>query len=293
MSNTKRKIGFYSLRLVHIGNGKKSHNVSELKNVINYIGSLDKKDRKDDNVSTHKVLFLDQIITQDDIQKLIFKSAKYNHIPPLIDKVTATERKSNKKLTEGESEKTHIGLKYLTNEVVVIIEERRAGVSIGKFINYLLKFAITYYIKQKKELDFNVIYSPIPKENFLEELNKLNRVQYGEIYIEKKILGSDFLNYSNRLENVKEDLIITLKAVRKRSIKDTARDLFNKHAANGSDIKKMRLYGINQDGDDSILDTEVIKRIQYVIIDLNEQTGLVDSNSIFDNFTLVLDEYTV
>ena len=46
---------------------------------------------------------------------------------------------------------------------------------------------------------FSIIKEDIPVNNFLTELERLQRTVLAEVYVDKKLLGSDALEFSNRI----------------------------------------------------------------------------------------------
>lgn len=293
MSIQKRKIGFYSIRVKDIKNRDNCLDPTRLRPVIDYIDSLQRSDRLYDIPSSNKFHILNFISPTSpklDSQNFIFVSAKYNHRPPLINKETAQERDNPKELIEGEQENTHLALKFFKDEIVLIMEERKAGISINTVISYLTQYSMKYY---NNKLDFKIEWLIIPKGDFLHELKKLERVKFGNIYTDKQLLGSEYLNYSGSTEQVDEDLYITIKAKRKGSIKSVIESFFSKLSANSSRIKKIRVCGYTKEGNQIMLDTEIIKKIEYVNAELNKTTGIVDSDDLFKKFAEILDGYNI
>lgn len=294
VSIQRRKVGFYSLRLKDIQNNDSYLNPAGLRPIIDYIDSLRKIDRLYDISSSNKfhgLTYTFPVNSTRDILNLIFVSAKYNHCPPLINKETAQERKNPKELAEGEQEKTHLALKFLKDEIILIMEERKVGISINTIISYLTHYSANYYNKNNNKLDFKIEWAIIAKGNFLRELKKLERVKFGNIYTDKQLLGSEYLDYSGSTEQVEEDLYITIKAKKKGSIKPVVEGFFNKFTTKDSRIKKIRVYGSTQEGNQVMLDTDIIKRVEHVSAELDKITGIVDSNDLFKKFVEMLASY--
>jgi hypothetical protein len=219
---------------------------------------------------------------------LIFKSGKYLHRPPLIDKDTTDERDNPKTLTEGESEKTHAVLKYLDDEAILIKEDRLHGMNIKNIVYYLMRFLWLMMRNNDAKFKYIIKSSVIPKDDFFQELNNLSRVVVGEVHIDRQILGSEFLNYASRTEQVQSLIQLNIKAQRGRSIKDTAIELYHKYVAESSQIKRIRIYGLNDDRDLILLDSDLLKKIGYVSVDLDETTGIVNSEQILASLTSII-----
>ena len=55
-------------------------------------------------------------------------------------------------------------------------------------------------------------------DDFLENLKSLSRVQSAELFVEKDIMGSEYMNLIEPTEESQDEVIITLKAKRKKSL---------------------------------------------------------------------------
>ena len=228
MSSPKRKIAFYSITLKDKSNNniKPTSLFNSIKNTLN----LQKTDpaRQVKVKTSSKFNFLDIVdIESEDTLFLIFKTAKYNHCPPLLDTKTLNERSSNKTPNEGESEKTHAAMKFDDEEAIMILEERSSGISFGSIKTIFEQLMNKAYQSNLIKQLFTIESAIIPGNDFAEELKKLKTVKIGELYMSKQILGSDQLNFSNNFKNVNEDLIMTVKAKKKLNIRDTIDDLVN------------------------------------------------------------------
>lgn len=293
MSQDKRKIGFYSIKLQDKENKKLQYSTKELKEIIKNILSLNKNDRKKVIEKTNKFYFLKEMSEKGAIQNLVFESAKYNHRPPLIDKDTLNERDNPKTLNEGELEKTHISLKYLKDEIVVVLEERKSGLTLHQIIAYFLHYAERYYSSKNpsEKLLFYFSIQVIGKHNFLDELKKLERAINLEVYLDKKLMGSEFLTYANKTEEAKDDIILKIKAKRNLSLIELAKQFFDKLGVEKEEIKKIRVLGTSEDGNKILLDTDLIRKIEYIETNLEKSTGTVKSEELFEQLNKILKGY--
>lgn len=284
-----KKIGFYSVQLVKRNDPSQILLPERLKEVIDYISKLKKTDRKREMLD-NVFYFLSDVATvtdQPSIQTLVFKQAKYGKRPPLINKDTLDERENPKKLPEGEQEKVHIALHYKDDEIVLLLEEK-SGISIKRFIYYLEEFANQLYNQLDKKRDYKLIYSTIAKKDFLTELNNLKRVFVGYVTTSKQLLGSEYLNLSDRTEEVRDNITIEIKAEKKRSIKDFFAEVYNSFVSSDKEIKKIRVYGFDDDDFGVTLDTEIIKRIQHLTLGTNILTGEIDSPAMLSKLISIL-----
>jgi hypothetical protein len=293
MDTIQRKIGFYSLKLKRLRKEKTYEPPDELKKVFSHILKLDEKDRvvEQKTPTAKRFHVLRKSKLSQDTQAILFVSAKFNHRPPLIDRDTAERRSNPKRLREGEEELTHIVLKYRKDEIVVLIEEHNPGISIGWLAKYLMILANSYYKSKDEKRKWKIENSVIPKDNFLCEMQKLSRVVIGEVHTEKKLLGSEFLNYSNKTDQVKDDLVLYLKAEKNKSILSPLEDIYRKYKKNDGEIIKIRVEGINEYGNRILLDTEIIKKIQHIDALANEDTGVIQSSELFRDMLSIIREY--
>jgi hypothetical protein len=229
--------------------------------------------------------------TPDTYQKgeainLIFESAKVGHCPDLIDEATGSKRKSPKRLNEGEDENTHFVAKYKKDEIIVALEERKVGVTIGQIVNYLNK-----YISQLPEDEqYHTGYNIIPYNGFLENLDKFERISIGTIFIDQQDIGSEFLNAAQFGSSVKDKIEVTFKALSRKSIKRGLVKEWYKLTGRKQKISRIRLEGESLDGAKIRLDTESLKLIKHVDAKILEDTGLVESEDLFSHLNALVKE---
>ncbi len=275
MATKHRTINFYTLiKTEH--DSKEESPAAYIRDVINYIQTLDNEQRCVD-LTRQKFCYLHRITkTGNDKHTLIFKSAKSEYRPPLMNRKTV-ERENPKRMDEGDGEKTHLIIKYTKNDVFVVLEKNGNGVQINAIVKYLKRYTRAYLKAQKLKLTFSMDAYAMAKENFLVEVKKLKRVSIGEVYVEKSILGSDALNFSNRTQSIKHDIILKMSAERDNSILGPIEDMFNKMGSKGSRITKIRVTGKTKTGNEIVLDTKFIEKMEGVESELNALTGEVNT----------------
>jgi hypothetical protein len=137
MSNQKRKIVRYALKVIN-NLSKETMPSSDINDCLKDIVASSKEERKIEDKVNHKFHFLEEYINDGVTSVGYFKSAKYHHKPPLINRITLDERDNPKDINEGESEKTHFGVSFSdTDETILFLESKGGGVSIGPFARYL------------------------------------------------------------------------------------------------------------------------------------------------------------
>jgi uncharacterized protein (DUF1015 family) len=138
----------------------------------------------------------------------MIKSASFGTKKNLIDSVTNTERENPKQLTEGEKEENYFVLAFKDNsEFEIILQNTHLGITSNHFKNYLDKFINKYLSTQQLEKNFNTMMGDIIIDDPNELIAQLDRIVECKVYMDKEVLGSDFLKLSNRTLQVIKDLI--------------------------------------------------------------------------------------
>lgn len=283
MPRKKRKIGFYYLSVNEGNQVRESFNI-----VINHINSLPKQERIYE-LGNNKFCFLEsyQTSNQNSRNKIIIKSAKHSFRPNLVHRDTVIERENPKQIQEGEIEKSHLVMKLNNESVCFILDKHFSGITVRQFINYLNQFS--YQIDAEIPIRFG--FEIVVKDNFLEEIDNLHRVTCADVVVDKQLLGSEALNYSNRISQVKHDIVLSVKAKRQNSIEDFAKDVFAKFAGGDRAINKIRIIGRNEENNQVVLNTDFIERQEYVWAEISETTGEISSNDMFIEMNSALESF--
>ncbi|WP_369769367.1 hypothetical protein [Flavobacterium sp. WC2416] len=284
MTSKPRRIGFYYLTLVSGDN-----NVENAFNeTLNHINSLPKLERNI-TIKNPKFGFLESINsnTQSTIHKIIIKSASHSFRPPLIHRNTIIERESPKSMEEGETQKTHLITKAINGDVIVILEKHQAGLTIQQVKHYLNSFAFSVDSDVPVRFDFEAI----AKDNFLEEIESMSRIISADVYVDKQLLGSEVLDFSERTNTVKHEVIISVKAKNKDNIFDFTRDVYAKLNGGHNEIQRLRVVGRNTDNNVVKINTDFIERQEYVKPRRNEVTGEISTDDLFEEMETVLSNF--
>ena len=264
---------------------------------MKYLDTLNKEQKLKNNRSRKKVIKFDsalpnKIVFDEDKEKkqkreydsykVLFKSCKYEHVPKLMDSDTGDERDGDKKQKEGEVEKTHLYFAVAEDEVKVIAEERKSGVSMNAITSYLNTMFKSYHKYKNIKKEYSIICGLVQNVDFITTLENMDRVIAAELYVDKKLLGSESLNILDRNDkNLRRDIMISMKSKKNMSLgKHNFKNLYNKVIGSSSEITKIRIYGKNDDKKDVLLDSTIMKRADYVNAELDSK-GIVISSSIF------------
>mgnify|MGYP001152184424 FL=1 len=130
----------------------------------------------------------------------------------------------------------------------------------------------------------------IPRDDFEEVLNNMQRVTCASIYVQKQILGSEALNFSDTTYDAKEDIIIEVKAKRGLSLKTMMYDLLAKFNG-GQTIQRIKVTGKLPNNSEAIIDTSFIIKKEYIDAQRNEDTGEYNTDYMFSQLVLLSNNF--
>jgi len=269
-----RKITHYSIKLENYKTGN-AVQADKLQECFKAIMQLDKQKRVFDNPLLNRFHLLFLYKEKNEYSWGYFKSAKYNHRPDLIDKYNLSERSNPKKMTEGESEKTHFAMGINNNEILFLLETKRDGVQINTLQTYLDQ----YLKKINQHYILNIGLSVTG--DFNEKLKELDRVTSVEIYTPYTQV-SDTFGSEIPLDNgdVQEDAVVTFKAKRSMSLSSAAKAAYNILSNTKRDeVSRVRVYGKTSSQSTILLDTNRLKDHDTIKVELDDN-GQVTTESI-------------
>lgn len=287
MSVSKRKIGYYSLSFVHpetneILNGDGLYDY--FKKLLNEIDEKTFEEKKITVTTSNKFYYMADFFGTEYIN-IRLEAVKVGHRPYLVDEETGNKRDNPKGLHEGEAEISHLSAKLNDDEIVVVLEERKVGVTIKQIAVYFNKF-----IQQSSfDVQYKVNYAFIPYEDFLQTLKSLRRLLVGHIILDREHLGSEFLNMIHLKDpSIRDPIELSFKPTIRQTIeKNVIESLYN-ITGNGKKINRIRVEGVSYDDSNIKLDTDSLKLIKHINVTVNEDTGIVDSEDMFNNLNTTL-----
>lgn len=290
----KKKIGFYWIHLLSQRNEEEIFNNvgCSIPPLLNYICSLPKIERKY-NLTNEKFCFIENFKYDENAQviELLFKSAKHSYRAPLLDKNTVEARDNPKRIEEGEQIKTHILMKFKENDAIAFLETGLNNMTMANIIEYLNNFIMPYNNSAENDIIGLFTSDMIPREDFREVLDNMSRVLCADIFINKSLLGSEALNFSDITDDVQENIVLSLKSEKKKSIKSTIYECVNKLNGVQYKINRIRVKGILPNDNDSIIDTSFIIKKEYVEVEQNEDTGEFDTANMFAQLRFLSNDY--
>lgn len=278
----KRKIGFYFI-LYKKGDMERSAWTPTL-TVCKFLSALEKSNRKKD-LDGNKFGFISEISTDgDETASILFKSARHSYRAPLLDRNTVEERENPKTMDEGEQMKTHAVLKNIEGSPIALIESGNnlmTGNNIIDYLNWGLSLYNANIDEADEAMDGSFSLEMVPRDDFREVLDSMSRVTCANIFIDKNILGSSVLNFAEPSETMQEDIVLQIKANRKKSILDSLYHIVDKYNSNNSDIRRIRVVGRTGNNNETIIDTGFIVKKEYVEVTQNTDTGEFSSIEMF------------
>lgn len=287
----KRKVAFYSIILQ--GCDRIDEVKTNFSNLLSYINGLEPINRKID-LSSERFCFMDnmQVFESGEYTRILFKSAKHSYRAPLLDRETIDERDNPKRMTEGEQMKTHAVAKFLPNDVILFLEQGSNCMTNNNIAYYLNQFVSQYNEEHlESAIHGTFVAQQILKEDFFDQLQSMDRVVKADIVTDKRILGSDFLNYAQRTTSLKEEVKINISAQRGLSLKDAIIDAWYNFTAGNTEIARIRVEGVGEHKEKTIINTDQFAKIEYVEANQNEDTGEFDSLDMFNRMILVAQRY--
>lgn len=281
MPTASRTIYHYSLRVIsNINASEESPEI--IRRCFNYIISLDRIHRRIDGTSK-KFHLLSHLTDHGNYLTGCFNSAKYDYRPPLIDKTTLSERVSPKTRNEGEKELTHFAAYIDENDVLLVLEQKKSGVSIQMLVTYLNSFLKVQGIRSHISWGLSVSGS------FDSKIMELNRATSVEIFVPYTQCTDTFGGDPISTINVKSNAKITLTAEKSTSIKSAVSDFYKKMTNHTADIKRIRVYGKSQENTHTLLDTNRLKDKTVVNVDV-DTNNQVESGSMFRELIKIMEE---
>lgn len=272
----KHQIAYYIIEYKYDDNT--TGNLADmLSRTLTYINGLDRVQRKRNDFSNpDKFAYLSSNSNVNNVFKVILKSASHSYRAPLIHRDTLSERQNPKQMEEGEQIKTHIIID--ANSGYVTKDTMQRGVAMNAFICYLNSFLNNVHNNDEPKGKFE--YSDVPSDDFRDEIDSLDRASLAEITTDKQILGSPALRYNGRMEEVHEDVSITIKAKRGGSIKERVLSTILP-SFNNNRIRRVKIKGKDEFGNNHTLDSLNLLKKTYVEVIKDENTGEFESDSMF------------
>ncbi len=290
MSTQKRKLSYFGIDFLSGENHR--FDPALFCDFLAYLDALSTQDKLFNDEKTKKAVAVDQMLNETKsglhLYKIVFKSCKYNHSPDYMSSRDGSERISDKRLDEGDKELTHMCMRIDGHEAYTIFEERRNGVTIGGVISYFNRHLKDFLHARGITDDFYLWAGVVPPDDFITALSNATRISAADIYVDKAVLGSGYLNLMELDASSQNDLVMTLKTVPRQSLpKRAMQGLFRRISTEGTVVNRIRLYGKDINGMNTMIDSLHQKKVDEVSVNLL-QNGVVDTYSIFAKIEEIL-----
>lgn len=277
----KRKIGFY---YIYLKNGElESPSWPPLLSVLNHVMAMSRSDRKRD-LDGNKFAFMDTFSRpEENLVTILFKNAKHSYRAPLLNRNTVEERENPKTMDEGEQMKTHIVLKLVEGSIIALIECGNNLMTANNIVDYLDfgLLSLNETLEEEHKIQGHFTFDMMPRDDFREMLYNMSRVTCASIYYDKTVLGSEAFEFANISESMQDDIVVQLKAKRKKSILDSLYHFVDKHNNGNGRVKRIRVVGRTNNNNETIIDTGFIIKKEFVEVNQNEDTGEFNSLDMF------------
>lgn len=290
MSTQRRKLSYWGIDFLSGDNH--SFDAPLFCRFLGYVDSLSEADKLFRDERNNKAVSLARITDETKqgihLYKIVFKSCKYNHSPDYMSSADGSERPTDKQLHEGDKELTHMCMRIDGVESYTIFEERRNGVTMGGVIKYFNTLFHAFLASEGIPDTFYLWASIVPPDDFLTALSSADRISIAEVFVEKKVLGSNYLNLMDIDANSQDDLVMILRSKPRQTLpKRAIRRTFQMLTTEGTTVNRIRLYGKDINKMNVTIDSLHGKRIEEVTVELTSN-GVVDSYSIFAKIEEVL-----
>ena len=290
MSTQRRKLSYFGIDF--LSGEQHSFDSTLFCEFLAYLNNLSTPNKLFNDEKTKKAVALDRILdeTKEGIHlyKVVFKSCKYNHSPDYMSSRDGSERISDKRLDEGDKELTHMCMRIDGHEAYTVFEDRRNGVTIGGVISYFNRHLKDFLHIRGLDNDFYLWAGIVPSDDFITALNGATRISVADVFVDKSVLGSGYLNLMEVDASSQDDLVMTLKTKPRQSLSKRAiQETFRKLSTEGTVVNRIRLYGKDINRMNIMIDSLYRKKVEEVSVDLLPN-GVVDSYSIFAKIEEVL-----
>lgn len=265
MSAENRKITFHALRVIENSSDSRRE-PSLIRECLAEIIKCDADIKKIEDKSVNRIHYLHFYKTTSNYGIGFFVSAKHHHCPPLVNCETLDTRSNPKKLQEGEMEMTHFAIGFTEEEALFLLEKKHGGVACGTVTRYL-----NNYLKKIKYIKkFSIVSDDFVQGTFLSKLNEMQRVKIAELYYTSDLLSETFKGDIPISSEMKNEVVLTLKAQKRLSIKNMIKPAYNLFTNNeNKKVSRLRIYGTSDEGASVLLDTDRIIEANYIKADLD------------------------
>lgn len=266
--------------------------VESFSNLLAYIVKKNLNERKKDNTSSEKVVWLDSFTDlKNGDYNIIFKSAKYNHVRKEIDTETMQELGTRKRQQDGDEEKTHLCVRLAKGQhrFLAVHESNHYGISINCIIDYLNTQFTSYNEDTDDKYHYSLSHEIMPGDDFLASLKKARTISALRLTVSRDDIKDDFMQFANRTD-IDDEVEICLKRPKgAKKFPDNLIKAYYEDLQSNNRIRKIAVKGTNISGQFEA-DTDLMKMKHYLSIKAEIVTNEVNSDDFFVKAQEFMDE---
>lgn len=247
---------------------------SSFDKMLAYIEKSEMSIRSYDFKNPEKVAAIESVDRRNDgFIWIVFKTGRYGHTAPLINREDGSERDHDKTMDEGEKELTHVCLKINQENIVCAVESNKYGIGLPLITAYFNHFI--------QKIDGGLIISLVylSMKGLSDILSKAQRISTVEMECSYSKTDEDLFRKAYG-PGIKETFLVKLTPEKKESFgKDPILKIYDSVAPDGK-VSRMKIAIKSEDGDDMILDT-LMDKVRDQIFPSIDNNGVVISSHIF------------
>ena len=293
MKIKNRKVGYY--RIVIMKDGSEHFNENDFICFLDSFSKTEVIDKQMDFKDREKAVNLENIVKNDDTDangkithyyNLTLKSCRYGFSPVYMSKNDGSERPSDKKMTEGDKDLTHVCIKVCPDCAYVAMEQNRFGVTFPMFHDYMNDFFVS------KGFDGTLEMSVVLAGDISKIIEKVSRIM--EMDVEYDYVRFAGINESCEPENkdpfcvllanekqMKTTLSLGITSNRGKSLsKELAKKthFWARKKANG--INRVRIKAKNNEGMDLMIDSDLDCVKDSINVELDDKGCVVSTDAL-------------
>lgn len=221
-----------------------------------------------------------------------FATAQHDFRPPVVDTTTLVERTNPRRPIEGDKHRTYFALLSDHSEhpraVVILQSNGLSGFGINTLRNYLTHLYRVAHPEEHLSLRADAVLA----SGFLQQLDRIGRAVSLEVTYDKAVIGEHFSQFSDRTDVMREDVTLSIKAKRSKSIIDHVRSVAGSFfGSNDDQIRKIVVKGVDDDHHTMVLNTDLLVKSSVKRIDTISETGELDHGAVIGELRNLAENY--
>ncbi len=270
-NSINRKIFLYEIRCRQKGieGDQEFHYIQQLFQEIQQRGNTLEYNNPIDN----RWYAVESITPQNNLINGISVCCKYKYRPNLINIQNKTERVSPKSDFEGDKEKTH----FVIKNGIIAYEQRRNGTCISVF-SKLLNEAWKQIRNTIDSTITSIVLHQQIDTNFLEIIEKANKIKNAKFVVSSTLIGSEFFNFSGD-NGVEDSYVLEVKAKKRHCFdKTNFIEKIERILASEEQVDKVTVSLNDEDDNPRIINTEEFSKQFNICVAKNDIGEVIDED---------------